>query len=73
VSPFVRLMYVVSKRISSAELFSSWIVILLVDDWIDFIVPVCELAVWVRRIKRRIPRRERTNVIFSNFIWFGIR
>ena len=52
-SPFVRLMYVVSKRISSAVSplgvpqiaecwgrFSSWIVILLFDDWMDWIVPV---------------------------------
>jgi len=38
-SPFDRLMYVVSKRINSIGLFSSWIIILLFEDWIDLIVP----------------------------------
>lgn len=40
VSPFLRVVKGVSKRISSAELFSIWIIILLFEDWIDFIVPI---------------------------------
>jgi len=61
----------VSKRISSAGLFSSWIVILLFEDWIDFIVPSCVwVVVWEMRIKRRIPRREIRKVIFCNFMDF---
>ena len=69
VSPFDRLMYVVSKRISSAELFSSWIVILLFDDCIDLIVPVwiC-FVVWARKISRRMPMRDIMNVVFWKFI-----
>ena len=39
-SPFLRLMNGVSKMISSAELFSIWIIILLCEDWIDFIVAI---------------------------------
>ena len=40
-SPFDRLVYVVSKSINSVELFSISIVILLFEDEIDSIVPVC--------------------------------
>ena len=39
-SPFLRLMNGVSKMISSAELFSIWIIILLLEDWIDSIVAI---------------------------------
>ena len=68
-SPFDRLMYVVSKRISSIVWFSSWIVILLFEDWIDSIVPVWVWGVvWARRIKRRVPRRARMKVVFWRFI-----
>ena len=39
-SPFLRLMNGVSKMISSAELFSIWIIILLFEWWMDSIVPL---------------------------------
>jgi hypothetical protein len=62
-------MYVVSKRISSAVWFSSWIIILLVEYWIDFIVPVWVCGVvWARRIRRRVPMRDKMNVVFCRFI-----
>ena len=68
-SLFDRLMYVVSKRISSAGLFSNWIVILLFEDWIDFIVPIWIFGVvWARRIRRRIPRREIRKAVFCNLM-----
>ena len=67
-SPFDRLMYVVSKRISSAGLFSSWIVILFVEGFMDSIVPVCCWGVWEIVIRRRMPRSEIRNVIFWRFI-----
>jgi len=37
--PFLRSMKDVSKMINSVELFSSSIIILLFDDWIDSIFP----------------------------------
>jgi len=64
-SPFDRLMYEMSNRISSAELFSSLIVILSSENWIDWIVSVwvC-FVVWARKIRNKIPRRDRMKVIF---------
>jgi len=67
-SPFFRLMKLVSKRISSVLVFSSWIIILLVEVWIFSIVPDWVCFVWDRRIRRRIPRRERRKVILWSFI-----
>jgi len=59
----------VSKRISSVVWFSSWIIILSFEDWIDLIVPVWILGVvWARRIRSRIPRSERMKVVFWSFI-----
>ena len=40
VSPSSRLMKLVSNRINSVELFSIFIIILLLEDWIDSILPV---------------------------------
>ncbi len=39
-SPFLRFVNGVSNIISSAELFSIWIIILLLEDWIDSIVAI---------------------------------
>lgn len=71
-SPFERLMYDVSKRISSVGLFSSWIIILLFDDWMDSIVPVwvC-FVVCARRIMRSVARRAIMKIVFWKFIVWG--
>ena len=73
VSPFLRLMKGVSKSISSVSVFSIWIIILLLEDCMDSIVAVwvC-FVVWDRRIRSKMPRRDRMNVIFWSFILFGI-
>ncbi len=63
-SPFLRLMKEVSKRISSVFIFSSCIVILLFDGFMDCIVPVCVGFVWERKMRVRIPRRVRMRVSF---------
>lgn len=67
-SPFFRFILEVSKRISSASLFCNWIVILLVENWMDFIVPVWGWFVWVRMIRRRMPIREIMKVILWSFM-----
>ena len=72
-SPLLRLMYCVSKRIRSVDEFSVWIIILLLEDWIDLIFPMCVgVIVWAKNIRIKIPRIERMKNIFSSFIWFGI-
>jgi len=72
VSPFFKLRKGVSKIISSVEEFSSLIIILLFDDWIDSIVPVYVFVVWDRSIIRRMPRREAMNIVFRKFITRGV-
>ena len=71
-SPFLRFVKGASKIINSAELFSIWIIILLFEDWIDSMVAiwVC-FVVCVRKINSRMPRRDRTKVIFWSFIWLS--
>lgn len=62
-----------SKRISFVVLFSSVIVILLFENWIDFIVPVCIFGVvWERIIKRRMPRRDIIKIVFWKVILFEV-
>jgi len=71
VSSFFREIYCVSNRINSVDEFSICIVILLLDDWIDFILPVyVGVVVWEIRIKINILRIDRMKNIFSNFISF---
>jgi len=61
----------VSKRISLVGVFSSVIIILLFDDWIDSIVPVWVCFVfWARKIRRRMPMRDSMNVVFWKFMLF---
>lgn len=70
-SSFFREIYCVSNRINSVDEFSICIVILLLDDWIDFILPVyVGVVVWEIRIKINILRIDRMKNIFSNFISF---
>jgi len=73
VSPFDRLMYWASNRISSVVSFSSWIVILLFEDWMDSIVPVwvC-FVVWARRIRRRAASKDIMKIVFWKFIVGGV-
>ena len=63
-----------SNRINSVEEFSISIVILLLEDWIDFIIPVyVGVLIWARKIRIKIPRIERMKNIFSSFILSGIQ
>ena len=68
-SPFDRFRYGMSKRISSAVWFLSWIIILLFEDWIDSIVPsYVECVVWARKIRRNVAVRDITKIVFWKFI-----
>jgi len=73
-SSLLRLMYCVSNRISSVEEFSISIIILLLEDWIDFIFPIyVGIIVWAKNIRIKIPKIERMKNIFSSFILSGIQ
>jgi len=72
VSPCDRFMRDVSNRISSAVWFSIWIVILLLEDWMDSIVPVLVcFVVLARRIKRRVAARDIMKIVFWKFMVLG--
>jgi hypothetical protein len=55
--------------ISSAGLFSNWIIVLVFECWIDSMVPVCVCFVdCARKIRESIPSMDRTKMIFWKFI-----
>lgn len=56
-----------SKMISSGSKFSKVIVILLLEGFMDSIVPVWTGLDWVRKIRVKIPMRDRMRVSLWRF------
>lgn len=67
-SPGFRFSVGVSKIISFVVWFSSWIVVLYWDCWIDWIIAVWIGFDWARRVRVRIPIRVRMRVSFESFM-----
>ena len=63
-SPLVRFILEVWKRISSGVKFSSFIVIRFLEVWMEVIVPVCSCLFCVRKERVRIPSRVKIRRIF---------